>query len=137
MFFYATLDLLTLLPQMSSVLLLLPKGSSSRLVLLELASDGAGGELHGVGVGEETSRVGLEGGNGETSSGVGTIVQNASGEWTGQAPERLSPRVGVEVLVLVCLGAGVGEGDSWRAGGSDGRLVDVRGGHCGRGVVAS
>lgn len=43
----------------------------SGLVPLDLASDGTGGELGGVGVGEETFWVGLEGGDGETSSRVG------------------------------------------------------------------
>lgn len=38
---------------------------------LELSSDGSGDELGGVGVGEETRRVGLDLGERETGCGIG------------------------------------------------------------------
>lgn len=44
--------------------------SSSNLVPLELASDGTGGELGGVGVGEEALGHSLELGDGEAGTGV-------------------------------------------------------------------
>lgn len=46
--------------------------SARYLVPLDLASDGTGGELGGVGVGEEANRVGLEVGYGEARTLVGT-----------------------------------------------------------------
>lgn len=45
-----------------------------------------------MGVGEETLEVLLKLGNGESSSGVGTVGKDTSGEGAGQASDRVSPR---------------------------------------------
>lgn len=102
---------------------------------LELTTDCAGRELHGVRVGKEALRIGFESGDRESSAGIGAIRENARGEWSGQAAKGLPPRKLVQVLVLVRFGTWVRKSNPRRSSCSGSCLVNVRRRDSGRGVV--
>lgn len=96
--------------------------------LSKLATDSTGNSQGRVNVGKEASWVGLDLLDAESCTSVNTVGHDTSLVRCHQTPARVAH---------CSIASWVGEGQTWRPRGTLDSFVEVCGGKCGRGVVAS